>query len=269
MKKKNGIESILDINSSNIWGLDAHEIAELWEEGKHEEEMSGSEDKLLGLIRLAFDVHHYNPEDPRDVARYEESHEYSNFSRTDIKKGCVAIRKRSVRRISDLTYENIKHITANQLLDLINDNFGSGWDAIPLAVKDIIESAFEISTTTLPAKRLHAAGGTLEKKLADGFEVLEIQKGAWTEAILAKKRELQEKIRLQDADEYDEDGNRIVPSDEEGELPPENNEEKEEDVDNNETLDETFYGTYIPEAEQKEDEDEDGDRSNESVEDLE
>lgn len=261
MKKKTGIESIFDINSSNIWALTGHEIAELWEEGKRDEEMVNSEEKMLNTIRLAFDVHHYNPADARDVERYESNAEYNTFSRSRANLGCVAIRKRTVRRISDISYENVAHVTTQQLLALISDNFGMGWDAIPLAVKDIIEAGFEVSTTTLPAKRLHAPGGTLEKKLADGFDVLEVSQGSWIEAIFVKKRELQEKIRLQNPDQYDEEGNRIVPTDEEGEPIPEQDgdEEREEEGADDEQLDETFYGTYIAEADQKDDEeDEEG-----------
>ena len=106
----------------------------------------------------------------------------------------MAIRKKEIRRITDLSYENIKHITASDLLKLIEGNFGGGWDSISLTIKDIIESAFDISTTTLPASRIHAAGGTLERKVADGYEVLEIAKGTWVEAIFAKKREPVEKL---------------------------------------------------------------------------
>ncbi|MBQ4209974.1 MAG: hypothetical protein II658_03100, partial [Prevotella sp.] len=53
---------------------------------------------------------------------------------------------------------------------------------------DIIESGFDISTTTLPKDRLHKVGGMYEKKVNDGFEVLEIPKGSWVEAIFAKEK---------------------------------------------------------------------------------
>ena len=55
-------------------------------------------------------------------------------------------------------------------------------------VQDIILSGFDISTTTLPTARLKKPGGLYEKKVADGFEVLEISKGSWTEAIFAKEK---------------------------------------------------------------------------------
>ena len=44
-----------------------------------------------------------------------------------------------------------------------------------------------------------------EKKVEDGFEVLEIPKGAWTEAIFAKLKPIEEKAKL----DLDEDNLKI------------------------------------------------------------
>ena len=261
MKKKSkaGIESILDINSNNIWSLDESEVADLWETSRHDDELGGSENKLLNVIRLAFDVYHYNPEDPRDVSKYEGNEGYATFKRSKHCDGCVAVHKRAIKRITDITYENIKHLSAKQLLTLIDDNFGGGWDAIPLQIKDIIESGFDISTTTLPSRRLHAPGGTLERKVEDGFDVLEVAKGLWVEAIFVRKKDPLEKVRLQDPSKYDEEGNRIQASDDDDDFNPqeerENGDADDED-DDDETIDETYYGTYIPEADAKSDDEE-------------
>lgn len=80
-------------------------------------------------------------------------------------------------------------------------NFGGGWESLPQSIQDIIQSGFDISTTTLPKDRLHKPGGLYEKKLDDGFEVLEIPKGTWTEAIFAKAKPQVEKVRMKFADE--------------------------------------------------------------------
>ena len=209
MQKKNYyLESVLDLNASNVWGTEAQELLELWQKDIKEEGFSSSEEKVLNVIRLAFDVYHFDPKDDREVMRYSDGN-YVILPCVDKRKGAVAIRKKEIRRITDLSYENIKHITASDLLKLIEGNFGGGWDSISLTIKDIIESAFDISTTTLPASRIHAAGGTLERKVADGYEALEIAKGTWVEAIFAKKREPVEKLRFVPEPEYDEDGNVI------------------------------------------------------------
>ena len=248
MQKKNSyLESVLDLNASNIWGMEAQELLELWQKDIKEEDFSSSEEKVLNVIRLAFDVYHFDPKDDREVVRYGNG-DYVILSGVDKRKGAVAIRKKVIRRITDLSYENIKHISAADLLRLIDGNFGGGWDSISLTIKDIIESAFDISTTTLPASRIRAKGCTLERKEADGYEVLEIAKGTWVEAIFAKKREPMEKLRFVPESEYDEDGNRRIPE-----------EDIDEDADSDDTDtegDETFYGSYTPEADIKDDDDE-------------
>ena len=89
--------------------------------------------------------------------------------------------------------------------------------------------------------------------MAQGYDVLEITKGTWVEAIFAKKKDPVEKLKLEPIHkEYDEDGNPIY--DEEDE-----NEDNEDglDGDDAEDSDDTFYSSYSEEAEVKE-EDEEG-----------
>lgn len=87
-----------------------------------------------------------------------------------------AVKKRPIMRVTDLTYENIHHISAAKLMEVLDRNFGGGWESLSQSIKDIIESGFDISTTTLPKDRLHKPGGMFDKKVADGYEVLEIAK---------------------------------------------------------------------------------------------
>lgn len=237
------LESILDLNANNIWDLDELAISEAWERAREEEDFSISEAKLLNTIRLAFEVVHYNPEDEREVAKYENG-SWAKLTHCKEEKGCVAIRRKAIERITDLSYENIRHITTAMLLELIDRNFGGGWDAIALAIRDIIETGFEISTTQLPASRIHAPGGTVEKKKAQGFDVLEVPKGTWVEAIFAKKKDPVEKIHMDLPErEYDEDGNPIPLADE-LETGDENEEEGLEN-------DDTYFSSITPEADVK------------------
>lgn len=242
LAKKNimKLESILDINSNNIWELDEFSIAEAWEREREEDDFSISEQKLLGTIRLAYEIVHYNPEDERDIAKYENGG-WAKLTHCQESKGCVAIRRKAIERITDLSYENIKHISTAMLLELISRNFGGGWDSIALSIRDIIEMGFEISTTQLPQSRIHAPGGTLEKKVAQGFEVLEIQKGTWVEAIFAKKKDPIEKVHsaLNDR-EYDEDGN-LISSKSEMDI----NDDNDDDITEN---DDTYFSSLTPEA---------------------
>lgn len=244
------LDSILDLNATNVWNVSEHEIKRAWEDEQDDGSFSLSEDKLLNIIRLCFDVVHYDVNDQRDCDKYENG-EWVTFQHCNQKKGWVAIRRKHITRLSDLSYENVRHITAATLLELIDRNFGGGWDSISLSQKDIILSAFDVSNTTLPAKRMHVAGGTLEKKLAQGFEVLEIEKGTWIEAIFAKKKEPVVKLHMND-DKYDEDGNlrkggtKGLDEDDEEYQDDESynaNDEIDDGVDD-EQLDETFYSSF-------------------------
>ncbi|MEE0119421.1 MAG: hypothetical protein U0I09_07615 [Bacteroidaceae bacterium] len=264
MKQEALIESILDLNSTNVWKLTEQDIQKAWNDEKNEGSFATSEDKLLNIIRLSFDVIHYNPSDPREKAKYENG-EWATFQHCNEKKGWVAVRKKYITRLTDLSYENIRHITAATLLELIDRNFGGGWDSIALSLKDIILSGFDISTTTLPASRIHAPGGTLERKVAQGFEVLEIAKGTWIEAIFAKKKEPLAKIRMNE-DKYDEEGNLRKSSskmlaDDDEDL-PEDNELGNDDDDMDNTpddgqMDEMYYSSISEGVKSREDQDDD------------
>ena len=246
-KKPIMVESILDLNANNVWDLSEYQIGDLWERDRKEEDFSGSEDKLLNVIRLAFDVVHYNVDDPRDVKKYE-SGGWVKICHCNPSRGVAAIRRKAITRISDLSYENIRHITAPELLALLEANFGSGWESLSLQVRDVIESGFDISTTQLPTSRIHAPKGTLAKKVAQGFDVLEIPRGTWTEAIFAKKKDPVQKVRFEvPTARLDEDGNPL-PGDEA--LPDDNDGEQDEQADD------TFYSSYAAEANAKPEEEE-------------
>ena len=108
--------------------------------------------------------------------------------------------------------ENITHyldiFKSAFFIEDIKEDFGGGWDSLSQSIQDIILSGFDISTTTLPKDRLHKKGGMYEKKVEDGFEVLEVEKGGWVEAIFAKLKPEQEKIRMKFSDDEDDETER-------------------------------------------------------------
>ncbi len=252
-KKTFMMDSVLDLNSTNIWTLDECQLAALWEQTKQEEDFALSEDKLLNVIRLAFEVVHYNPDDVRDVKKYENG-EWAQITHCKPGKGRIALRKKVVKSLSDLSYENIKHISASTLLELIDRNFGGGWESISTSIRNVITSGFDISSTQLPASRIHAPGGTLERKVALGYEVLEIAKGTWVEAIFAKKKDPVETVKYKAVSE-DENEEEYMDENEEELNEKETGFEEEDDTINEN--DDTFYSSFSAEAVIK-DEEEDG-----------
>ena len=138
-----------------------------------------------------------------------------------------------IRSAFEIEEMNIHHISAAKLIEVLDRNFGGGWDSLSQSIQDIIESGFDISTTTLPKDRLHKVGGMYEKKVNDGFEVLEIPKGAWVEAIFAKEKPEMEKPVVEDDDDnlsnkYDINNDD---EDEDEDLPDDKYEDEDEDDD--------------------------------------
>jgi len=165
------------------------------------------------------------------------------------KEPIYAIRKRPITKVTDLSYENIQHISAAKLLDIIDRNFGGGWDSLNQGVKDIILSAFDISTTTTPKERLHKPGGLYEIKVEDGYEVLEIEKGSWTEAIFAKVKPKAIKLKMSfDAESKNKDDYDGDDSDEDVEVRDDYYKQDEDDDDiDDDSLTEESYRTTVEE----------------------
>lgn len=141
------------------------------------------------IIKTAFDIEEIKVDKPEIIKKYEDrGFKVSQIGKPEDNHPKLAIKKRPILRVTDLTYENIRHISASKLIEVLERNFGGGWESLSQSIQDVIESGFDISTTTLPKDRLHKPGGLYEKKVNDGFEVLEIPKGLWIEAIFAKEK---------------------------------------------------------------------------------
>lgn len=198
------------LTKSNVWELQENDIFRMWKDAEKDSDLQENASHYLSIIRTAFDIEEIKYDRPEIIAKYEARGMIVGMIGIDSIKNKVGIKKRPILRVTDLTYENIRTISAAKLLEVIDRNFGGGWDSLSQSIKDVIESGFDISTTSLPKDRLHKPGGLCEKKLADGFELLEISKGTWVEAIFAKTKPVAMKLKdiyesnLSDK-EYDED----------------------------------------------------------------
>jgi len=161
----------------------------MWNLALKETDFKENRQHYLDVMRSAFELEEVKIDKPVVIEKLEQrGFKVFEIGTADDNKTKWGIKKRPIRRITDLTYENISHVTAAKLIEVLDNNFGGGWDSIPQNIKDIILSAFDISTTTLPADRIHKKGGMFEKMVAEDYEVLEIPKGTWVEAIFAKPR---------------------------------------------------------------------------------
>lgn len=194
------------LTKSSVWDVQENDIFRMWEGADKDAEIKDNVRHYVDIIKSAFTVEEINGESKPIIEKYEkQGYKVAQVKLDDDKKVTWAVRKRPIMRVTDLTYENIRHITAAKLIEVLDRNFGGGWDSLSQSIQDIIESGFDISTTTLPKDRLHKVGGMYEKKVADGYEVLEVSKGSWVEAIFAKLKPEAERPRMKFATRNEED----------------------------------------------------------------
>jgi len=193
------------LTKNSVWDINENDVFRMCEDAEKDQELKENMARYVDIMKSAFILEVID-----ESARMKDKYEKQGFKVRTIKtndneKKTMAVKKRPIVRVSDLNYENIHHISAAKLIEVLERNFGGGWDSLSQSTKDIIESGFDISTTTLPLNRLHKAGGMYEKKVADGYEVLEVPKGTWVEAIFAKQKPEMDKPKMKPANDTPSD----------------------------------------------------------------
>ncbi|MBQ9645460.1 MAG: hypothetical protein IJV24_03750 [Prevotella sp.] len=185
------------LTKSTVWDVQENDIFRMWDAANKDAEIKENLRRYIDIIRSAFIIEEVTTDSQIVRKKYEkQGYKVGTVKIDDNQQMTLAIKKRPIMRVTDLTYENIRHISAAKLIEVLDRNFGGGWDSLSQSIKDIIENGFDISTTTLPKDRLHKKGGMYEKKVEDGYEVLEVAKGTWVEAIFAKAKPEAEKPRM-------------------------------------------------------------------------
>lgn len=236
MKQKTKL-TLDDLTKSNIWTVSPQELSQMIiDTKKKRDEYAEMEKHFNNIVKTVFDITYLKREDTEQVNKLENIG-YEVFSTPDENgNNAIAIRKHPIKKVTDLTLENIQHLEAWEVLQLISNNMGTGWKGLPLAIQDIIESAFFVDCTVMPVKTMRKPGGIIDRRKEDGYEVLEMERGAWIEGIFLKPRPKVEKVHIDYSISDDEDGRRKRHKDddnddfEEIELP----EEEDEDMDDEE-----------------------------------
>ncbi|WP_315563597.1 hypothetical protein [Segatella oris] len=239
------------LNKSNVWDIQENDVYRMWNAAEKEADLKDNVRQYVDILRSAFDIEEVKIDRPEVISKYEARGFKVGFVKIDDStKVKWAIKKRPILRVTDLTYENIHHISAAKLLEVIERNFGGGWESLSQSIQDIIEQGFDISTTTLPKDRLHKPGGMYEKKVNDGYEVLEIEKGTWVEAIFAKEKPemYRTKIKFESSDEITEEDMPKSQEDEEDDVIVEDHyndiEEDDDTFDEDKLTEESYRTTY-------------------------
>ena len=198
----NNTLSLKTMTKSSVWDIQENDVFRMLESGLKDPDVRESFRHYVDIIRCAFEIQEVREMSPVQKKAYTKQGYKVGELRLDEGTMVIwALKKKPILRVTDLSYENIRHITASKLIEVLSRNFGGGWDSLSQSIQDIILSGFDISTTTLPKDRLHKKGGMYEKKIDDGYEVLEVPKGNWVEAIFAKLKPEPEKLKMKFTDE--------------------------------------------------------------------
>lgn len=246
MKQQKAL-TLKTLTKGNVWEVQENDIFRLLDSKDKDSDFKDNVRHYTDIIRSAFEIEEVKVDRPEVIAKYEaRGFKVGTVKVEDGASVKWAIKKRPIMRVTDLTYENIRHISAAKLMEVLDRNFGGGWDSLSQSIQDIIESGFDISTTTLPKDRLHKAGGMYEKKVNDGFDVLEIPKGTWVEAIFAKAKPVVETAHAFDDEELPKRDDDDLDDDEDEDLPDDdryNDDDDDDDAFDEDKLTEESYRT--------------------------
>lgn len=197
MGKKRLQQSVIDpslsikaVTKGSVWAIRENDVVCMWKEATRDPEVKKNINHYLDIFKSAFLIE----EIKEDVTLVKKSYEERGYKVAQIifdetMLFTWAVKKKSIMRVTELTYENLRYISATELIEVLNRNFGGGWDSLSRSIQNIILSNFDVSTITLQKDRLHKEGGFYEKKVKDGFTVLEIPKSGWVEAVFIKEKQ--------------------------------------------------------------------------------
>lgn len=208
MKQKTKF-SLDDLDKSNVWTVTPIELSQMIINArKKKDDFLANEKHYMNIIKTVFDIQYLKRDDIDKVDQLERMG-YEVYSTPDADgNNAVAIRKHPIKKVTDLTMENIQHLEAWEVLDLISHNMGTGWKGLPLAIQDIIESAFFVDCTVMPELTMRKPGGIIDRRKDDGYEVLELERGGWIEGIFMKPKPKVEKVHIDYSIDDEEDGRR-------------------------------------------------------------
>ena len=249
MKRDKKALTLKTLNKSNIWEIQENDIFRLWAVAEKDIDTKDNIRRYADIVKSAFLMEEIKGDDEKEKKRFEKlGYKIGTIQIDETTKLKWAIKKRPILRVTDLTYDNIHHISASKLIEVLDRNFGSGWDALSQSIQDIIEAGFDITTTTLPTARMHKKGGMFEKKISDGYEALEIPKGTWIEAIFAKKKEEKELLAHKNDDDTESKISHLQDSDADtNSLVDENTDASysdEDDYDDDKLTEESYRTTF-------------------------
>lgn len=103
------------LNKSNVWDVQENDIFRMLEAAEKDADMKENLKHYIDIIKSAFDMEEIKTDRPEVAKKYEARGFKTGTMRSpDGQETHIAIKKRPIMRVTDLTYENIRHITAEK-----------------------------------------------------------------------------------------------------------------------------------------------------------
>ena len=110
--------SIKAVTKSSVWDIQENDVFRMWEAATKDAEVKENVTHYLDIFKSAFFIEDIK----EDVMLVKKSYEKRGYKVAQIKfdesmKFSWAIKKKPIMRVTDLTYENIRHISAAKLIE--------------------------------------------------------------------------------------------------------------------------------------------------------
>ena len=131
-------QGLKNITKSSVWDIQENDVFRLINSGLKDSEAKENLRHYIDIFRAAFMIEEVKGEGAHVKKAYEkQGYKVGNIALDDDTKVLWAVRKRPIMRVTDLTYENIRHISASKLIEVLDRNFGGGWDSLSQSIQDI------------------------------------------------------------------------------------------------------------------------------------
>ena len=123
MKQQKAL-TLKTLTKSNVWEVQENDILRMWESAEKDADFKDNRRHFLDIIRSAFEIEEIKIDKPEVINKFEaRGFKVGSLHISDNDSGKFGIKKRPIMRVTDLTYENIHHISAAKLIEVLDRNF--------------------------------------------------------------------------------------------------------------------------------------------------
>lgn len=124
MKRQGKTLSLKTLTKSNVWDIQENDVFRLWAQAERDADLKDNERHFLEVIKSAFTVEEIKVDKAEVIKKYEERGCKVGQVRLDENTTVKwAIKKKNIIRINDLSKDNIHHISARKLIEVLEAEF--------------------------------------------------------------------------------------------------------------------------------------------------